>query len=364
MKGKLFTFFFRDFFILVGLAALLASTSHKAMDNLRIWRDNTKWWGRIQRANGDLVGLSHLDFVDFFLSPPNSHILDKSASIAPEKRELYLFGDSYAWNLSKYSFEGLTEFHFIDKRYGTRSFQLDTSISNVLIIEMTERFFRGYFETKQIFDDFYCQSGKKQDALIKTTPANILPDRRNFIQKIMPHFFNDQINQNMEYNLFSYNFIMPLFETKAALNYYLFNRASGDVVISKDRKFLLLKETTVNSGICSSFAPVSSKEVSDIVDNLNEIFRYYKSCGFKKVYLSMIPNAVTILQPEGYNNLIPLIQNNEKLKMGVIDIYSVFRKSNEELYLHGDTHWNNTGKQKYVDLVNGILMQQLTFKLK
>ena len=62
-------------------------------------------------------------------------------------------------------------------------------------------------------------------------------------------FFNKNMNQNLQYNLFNYNFVFPMFESKALLNFYLFNRASGDVVISKNKKYLFSNMSWVTEKI-------------------------------------------------------------------------------------------------------------------
>ena len=143
-----------------------------------------------------------------------------------------------------------------------------------------------------------------------------------------------------------------MFESKAALNYYLFNRASGDVVISNDRNFLFLKETVSKTDVGSSYYPVSRQDAAHIVDVLNNIYDHYKAAGFAEVYFSVIPNSATIMQPDGYNNLIPMIQNDARLRMKIIDIYTTFKQSNDVYYLPGDTHWNHKGKQLWLDMVN------------
>ena len=149
-----------------------------------------------------------------------------------------------------------------------------------------------------------------------------------------------------------------MFESKAALNYYVFNRASGDVVISRDKNYLLLKHTVIQEGNETSYVPVPGDELKKIIENFNTIYDHYRANGFKEVYLSIIPNTTTIIQPQGYNNLIPLIQNDPTLKMKVIDIYSVFKTTKADVFCHGDTHWNSTGRQMWIDLVNKTLSEQ------
>jgi hypothetical protein len=171
--------------------------------------------------------------------------------------------------------------------------------------------------------------------------------------------FNKNINQNLQCNLFNYDFIMPMFHWKAALNYYIFNRASGDVVISKDRNFLFYTETVSLTNVGSSYAAIPADHITAYVNNFNAIYDHYKAEGFDEVYLSMIPNSATINQPEGYNNLIPLIQKHPQLRMKLIDIYNAFKTIPGDFYYHGDTHWNPKGKQLWIDIVNDTLINTL-----
>ena len=74
-----------------------------------------------------------------------------------------------------------------------------------------------------------------------------------------------------------------------------------------------------------------------------------------------IPNAVTIDDPGigKYNNLINKIQNNDGLRVPVIDIFSVFQKVNnpKSLYRKSDTHWNAKGFSLWIDNVNIFLKE-------
>ena len=95
--------------------------------------------------------------------------------------------------------------------------------------------------------------------------------------------------------------------------------------------------------------------------NLNATFEYYKKDGFDEVYLSIIPNPVTILQPLNYNGLIPALQNPIRLKgTFIIDMYSLFSQDPNpgRLYRIGDTHWSNMGIQVWLKYVNAELKKQ------
>lgn len=343
------------FFIAFGLMVLYASTSRRAMQFISEYRDNDKWWGTYQMKNGDLISLSYLDFVAKF-NPPNEPIpLRRPRYDGPKNTVLYLHGDSYTYHLPDSAFAGLAEFHLIDRNHGA-NYHLDSTKRNILVLEVSERYARGYFGSLQIFNEL-CDSlvKKKTIAFCNHTPAM-------HYASLIPGFeindlFNKYINQNLQCNLFNYNFIFPMFEYKAALNYYVFNRASGDVEISKDRNFLFLKETVSLTFGGSSYYPLTPADIEWMVDKLNTIYDHYKASGFDEVYFSIIPNSATIMQPQGYNNLIPSIHENPRLRMKIIDAYSAFRQAPEVLYRPGDTHWNNKGRQLWVDLVNEQLIK-------
>lgn len=340
------------FFIVFGLVVLTASTSRNAMEQIARYRDSEKWWGAYPCLHGDLVSLCYLDFVKKFSSPHiNTPIIKPPRPIA-QNTALYLHGDSYSYHLHDTDFAGLSAFYPIDRNHGM-NYHLDSTKRNILLIEISERYIRSYFGGLQMLDEV-CDSMVKKKSI-----ASLYPNTAGHRQyaSLLPTFsiddlFNKYINQNLQANLFNYNFIIPMFEAKAALNYYVFNRASGDVVISNDRNFLFLKETVSKTDIGSSYVPLTDADISWLVNNFNIIYDHYKKSGFSEVYLSMIPNAVSIEQPEGYNNLIPSIQNDPRLKMKVLDIYTAFKNAGEVVYLPGDTHWNEKGRQIWIDMIH------------
>lgn len=357
----MFKRFLSYFFIVFGLIVLWASTSRTAMQFVSEHRDNNKWWGSYQCLNGDLISMSYLDIVKRFNPPVEMTPLKKPDYNSVRNTVLYLHGDSYMYcrntgRLKDSVFAGLSGFYMIDRNHGM-NYHLDSTKRNILVIEVSERYLRAYFSGLQMLDEV-CDSVIKKKSIAL---SGAISHNNIFCAAMLPDFhfsdlFNKYINQNLQCNLFNYNFIMPMFESKAALNYYIFNRASGDVVISKDRNFLFLKETVSLSDIGSSYIPVSEEVITKLVNNFNAIYGHYKQNGFSEVYLSIIPNSATVMQPQGYNNLIPLIQNDARLKMKIIDAYTNFKNSPETLYQPGDTHWNNKGKQLWIDLINEKLV--------
>jgi len=340
------------FFIIFGLLVLWMSTSRSCMQFVAEHRDNNTWYGSYQMLHGDLVSLCYLDMVKRFNPPREKIIFKMPANTLTHNINLYLHGDSYTYQVPDSVFSGINKLYWIDRNHGM-NYHLDSTKRNILLIEVSERYLRPYFSGLQMLDEV-CDSmvKKKKLALGKYGSFNQMTYASVLQGFHLNDLFNKYINQNLQCNLFNYNFMMPLFESKAALNYYAFNRASGDVVISKDRNFLFLKETVSLTDPGSSYIPLTPDDITRLVNNFNAIYDHYKSAGFSEVYLSAIPNSATIMQNQGYNNLIPLIQNNPKLRMKIIDVYSPFLKSSKVLYQPCDTHWNNDGKLFWLDLVN------------
>lgn len=326
--------------ILSGLVIMIMSDSKIIMEYITKKRSGSGWWHDRQTPWGDLVRMSYLDDVEKFRAPLK-YKFKKSPDRWERKVNLYMLGDSYLIyvpdtvyaNVNTYTFGRRGVYDLIYKN-------LDTTKANVLIIEISERFVRDYFSNAHIYDNV-----RRVGTKVKV--------QENDDEKGINVLFNKNINQNIEYNIFSYSFFEPARKMKANLNYYLFHRAGGDVVLSANGAHLFLKETV--SGVrTGSYSPIDKYEVRKIIDTLNAIYYHYIKEGFFEVYLSIIPNPATIQQPEGYNNLIPMIQKHPFLRMPVFDIYTIYKAQNDTagVYRPGDTHWNNNGFQLWVDMVN------------
>ena len=316
-------------------------------------RSIDKWWGVYPRIHGNLIFRTYLDFVKALNPGPDTGVIKRAEYNGPKNVVLYLDGDSYTWNLVDTAFMGICGFHYID-RYEGGFFNLDSSKRNVLVIQYSER------AVRECFGDLRIKDQVKDSSRVGKTASQVIASRTvyaSFLPDIKPeNLFNKNINQNLQFNLFNYQFIIPMFEYKAALNYYCFKRASGDAVLSKDGQYLFLKETISGTDIGSSYVNVDASEVTHIVDNCNALYDHFRASGFKEVYLSLVPNPSSIVQPGGYNQLIPRIQNDPHLRMKIIDAYGLLNSEPQRYFYHGDTHWNMDGKQRWVDMVNEKLM--------
>jgi hypothetical protein len=311
--------------------------------------EHDEWWGVHHPVEGDLVGMSYLYYekklcggVDYSMHGKECH--------QKEKVKLLLWGDSYTYKIKDSAFPCASTYLFGRRHFQTLKYTLDTSRKNILVLEVTERDVLEYFSNSSIFD--YLK--KNDEDKVEDIPAvpESTEENKWSVDFWISKLFNPVINSNIEYNLFNYNVLSAPRKIKALLNYHCFKRASGNVVVSSDKNYLLLKETVDKQGRSSSYAKVDSETINNTVYTLNNVYEHYKADGFDEVYLSVIPNPATILQPQQYNGLIPALQTNPQLQMKCIDIYTPFKKNKEDTYRHGDTHWNSIGMSMWVDEVN------------
>jgi hypothetical protein len=340
------------FFIFTGSALLLISSSDRFMKMIATKRSGIDGWFGIHRSNaGDLVSMSYLDSVKQFLKKYKENFARPPDDSGKRNIDLYIYGDSYLLSIPDSAFGYINSYHFGRRSYFDLNYSLDYHKKNILIIEIAERFVRTEFQLHQI----YLHLKKKEPGSVflrlSSHPAIYagLPD----IQ-----FFSPDINRNLEFNLFGYRFWDQVKLAKASLTYDLFKRAVGDAVVSDDGSRLFLKQTMARKDVLSSYYPFDQTELQVMISNINDVYDHYKAEGFDEIYLSVIPNPVTVLQPLYYNGLIPQLQNPDSLKgMQIIDMYSLFMRDPDpgRLYRIGDTHWSFDGIQVWLNEVNAEL---------
>lgn len=359
--------------ILAGMGILYISTSETMMRKISdIRNESDAWWGvHSSREKGDLVNMAYLDYIHKFHSE-RDYMFTKAVCKEQPQTDLYLYGDSYTFKIPDTAFACVDNYTFGWRYSDIIKYRLDTSKKNILIIETTERYLAIYFLGLDLFKQVYdSASGPKEMEEEHIVKGFKTPSLFNDIERIF-HFglkmlfnikwnfyvencFSETINQNIEYHLFDYNFLSAPRQAKASLNYYLFKRASGDVVISESGDQLFIKESVSEDNIMSARYHLKDDEYSIIINNLNTIYDHYRSEGFDEVYLAAIPNPVTILEPHGYNMLIPRLQSDPSLRMKCIDIYSEYKQNHENIFRPGDTHWSNKGMQMWIQVVNDSL---------
>lgn len=341
--------------IVIGLGILFISTSREVMGWISNYRNDLELGDPIGPHNfqkGDLVNMAFLDDVEKFHSDMDYHF--KKAECSGEKNiNLYALGDSYIHMAPDSAFGCAAQYKYAWRYWQSFTYTIEEDRKNILIIEVSERYIRTYFNTKDVLWQLQKQLPQAftYNNTHKTYAAFPIPDS-------LGDLFNPYINQNIEFNLFNYNFFNPIRRFKGKYTYRLFGRASGNVAVAKNDDQLLLKETILPYKRESSYVSIPDIEIDTMVAHLNEFYEHYTKDGFQNVYISLIPNATTIVQPEGYNELIPRIQNHPSLKVGVIDIYSLYKEQSRSMYRKGDTHWNDFGHQLWIQAVNKMLEKE------
>lgn len=304
------------------------------------------------RGLGDLYNMC-------FISDYNTNIEYRLPIINSKRRDtdLYVICDSYLMShLEKENItniDSLVKIKWWDESSYITTKGLNKNKRNVLVIEMSERFIRGNCNnystlTMPIKFDINFKSN--------STSKTQIEDEKSFLEK---HFFNPNINSNLEMNLFDYKLFYPLKEIKGDINYHWFNRIADDLYIDKENHFLFYKPTMQGEQNMNSFYSIDSSEINNIKNTLNRAFEYYCQNGFEEIYFSIVPNPVSVVNPGlgKYNNLIPLLMHGDQLKCKKIDAYELFRSNAKSYYLNSDTHWNNDGLNLWVKTLNDSLVK-------
>lgn len=151
---------------------------------------------------------------------------------------------------------------------------------------------------------------------------------------------------------FGSDFFLKIKEWKAELNRNLFGKINDKVILSTNKKDLFYY-LDADAG----FKKIADAEVDKYVKNMNVTRENYLKLGFYEVYFSLIPNKSSILEKgrTDYNHLLERIENHKDLKAPLVSIYKDFQANSDGVYLKGDSHWNCTGQQIWLNKVNAVL---------
>jgi hypothetical protein len=297
---------------------------------------------------GDLYRLSYLqDFKEKASKCPTP-----KANNPEQNVNLFIIGDSFTEaervNIKDFNVTNYTYTHWAKEA----EIKLDTTKRNILILETVERNFKDHF------------SQKAENFKIKNGITQIIENQQSWKQNLkakatdlVKFIFPKGIEERLEHTLFNYDFFLNFRELKAQLNHHIFGRVEHKVVLSKDEKHIFYFEEADSTQEHSAFFPVSQAEIDTFVLNINETKQAYLKAGFDEVYLSIIPNKVSILSPDlgRYNHLIERIETDKRLQIPLIETYNDFKKSPDKIYLKSDTHWSCVGRDIWLEKVNKII---------
>ncbi|WP_428328415.1 hypothetical protein [Mucilaginibacter sp.] len=302
---------------------------------------------------GDLYGVSFLHDYKFPLEPFKEYNRDGRKPLTG--RILYIIGDSYlADKTLSGAFDGFDNVVYLDRRFPFGPITLDSTRQNYLIMEFAERNLNDYalgktaekrWAAKDIAAKLNFNPTTANSAADAYLPTSI-PERINKV------IFNKDLSRNLELLLFDDKLFTPIKELKAAINYKLFGRVAKEVAVSTDKKRLLMNITVDTSNRESDFRNVNDGELKKLIGNLDDANKYYLSIGFKKVILSVVPNAVSVYDDKRmpYNHLLERVEQNNRFP--VISIFNKFKTAPDNIYYRSDTHWNPTGLDTWIKEVN------------
>lgn len=152
--------------------------------------------------------------------------------------------------------------------------------------------------------------------------------------------------------IFGSDLFLKIKEWKAELNRNLFGKINDKVFLSTNKKDLFYY-LDADAG----FKKIVDAEIDKYVKNMNVTRENYLNLGFNEVYFSIIPNKSSIMEKgrTDYNHLLERIENHKDLKVPLISIYKDFQANSDGVYLKGDSHWNCTGQQIWLNKVNAVL---------
>jgi hypothetical protein len=301
--------------------------------------------------NGDLYHLSYLSQFREKLPVCKS---PKKDSIA-QNVNLYVIGDSFTEE-QRVNKNDINASKYLNVHWNNQAdIQLDTTKKNILILETVERTFKDHFSV-EVNNFNTVDKGKVE--LNKSWKRKLKDTFDEVISFIFPE--KDSIEQRFEASLFSYDFFLKFRELKATINDSLFGRIEKKVILSKEKNHIFFLEEALPTDSHSAFYPLSDIEKDSLILNVNATSEKYLAAGFDEVYLSIIPNKVSVLSPNlgVYNRLIERVQTDAKLKVPIIDTYSEFKIYPSKNYLKSDSHWTCEGRNIWLNKVNKILLSQ------
>jgi len=264
---------------------------------------------------------------------------------------LYVIGDSFLEESRTNSADFVAQTYRYTHWENRMAVQLDSSLKNILLLETVERHAREHFA--RVADNVE----------VVTQPSPAKPEVIGFFHDVK-HFFSGKTAQRqqvpedqLENLLFNGPVWQTLKETKARLNLTWFDRTNPKVALSRDQRHLFYVLDTDSTLVNSNFNALPDDEVGRMLDSLNATAGRYRRAGFDEVWLSIIPNKTTVVEPERgpYNRLIERIQEAPTLRLSVIDAYRVLDPGGALFYETSDSHWNCRGRAEWLKAVNDRL---------
>lgn len=256
----------------------------------------------------------------------------------------YVIGDSFTEPLRLGRNDLPVEYFHRTKWNVPQRVQLDTTKTNVLLIETVERHFRDQFgkhiQELQIVSD----------TASVTAPAKNRVTWQSMTKELETLFSRDAVEARLETILFFSDWALWFKELKAWLTLDWFGRVNPKTSLSPDGNHLLYYLDTDTTETTSSFRPLPDSLLNAYIDTINVVADRYQKAGFDRVVLSIIPNKTSIYAPDmgplPYNHLIERVQQSPRLTVPTVDVYTPYKAQAGQklLYETSDAHWNCEGR--------------------
>ncbi|MCF0068885.1 hypothetical protein LZD49_00290 [Dyadobacter sp. CY261] len=264
--------------------------------------------------------------------------------------DLYTIGDSFT--TMDTSFYAGRRNHHIWLGTQVETVALDPKVRSILVIEVIERTIQE--RLREDYADLYIRRGFQVEGANPVT----LPGKTAQEGSFWENTINREINQRLEFLLFNSDFALKCKEMKARLMLGLLGRTHPGALISRDRQFLFYEIEASPRSFLSPFRPLASSDIDSVVFNMNRIREHYLAAGFAEVYFCLIPNKVTVCEPDRHphNNQIPRIEHNVHLKVPLLKLSGQILR-HPEWFHKSDGHWNVDGKRLWLSYVNQLVME-------
>lgn len=166
----------------------------------------------------------------------------------------------------------------------------------------------------------------------------------------------DLFNELSTYVAEHFAFRGQLVELDGRIKYKLFHSPSNEQVVLGKNGWMYFDATLNDYG-----GVTLGEKIDNIADNLSMVCDYIEEMG-KKPLILIAPNKSSVYpenmparfgEPATETNLSLLQQALEQRNVPYVDARQVLRdyKGNDEVYLHYDTHWNDTGARLVMNKV-------------
>ena len=188
---------------------------------------------------------------------------------------------------------------------------------------------------------FFIQSESTENRMLSEMPQLISEENGAWNQQ----FFNELSTYVAEH----FTFRAELVEWDGMLKYKLFRSPSDEQVIIGADDWMYFDATLQDyAGVV-----LAEETITNIAQRLQEACTYIESIGAKPLIM-LVPNKNSVYEeympsrfgePAQVTNLSLLQDEMKKQGIPYVDAKALLRefKDADELYLHQDTHWNNTG---------------------